>query len=247
MNFNFKSVVYFLTLLTAVSFTSCNKDDDGGTDAPAVTLIELGLNNSGKATIGSDLHMEAEVVADGLIEKIEVELHAEDGSGDHIEAEYTSYAGQKNATFHEHIDIPATATAGEYHFHLKVVDKEGQTTEVDAELMVEASPSDAPVISGLEIGTNDSHKATIGGDLHLDAEVTAAGLIDKIEISLHPESGSGDDIEVVFTNFAGQSEIDFHDHIEIPATATAGEYHFHFKVIDQQGLSTSVDADVTLE
>ena len=43
MKFNFKSVVYFATMLTVVGLTSCNKDDGGsGADAPSVTLIELG-------------------------------------------------------------------------------------------------------------------------------------------------------------------------------------------------------------
>lgn len=147
----------------------------------------------------------------------------------------------------ESIEIPSTATPGEYHFHLKVVDKNGKTSEVDADIIIEANSANAPVISGLEIGMNDNHKATVGGDLHLDAAITAVGLIDKIEIDLHPESGSGDDIEAVFTNYAGQSDIDFHNHIEIPATATPGEYHFHIKVTDQQGQTTSVDADVEIE
>lgn len=248
MNFNFKSVVYSLSILTVVSLTSCNKDDDGsGSSAPGITIIELGESNSHKATIGADLHMEAEVVAEGTIEKIEVDMHPESGSGNDIEAVYTNYAGQKNADFHEHIEIPSTATPGEYHFHLKVVDKNGKTSEVDADIIIEANSANAPVISGLEIGMNDNHKATVGGDLHLDAAITAVGLIDKIEIDLHPESGSGDDIEAVFTNYAGQSDIDFHNHIEIPATATPGEYHFHIKVTDQQGQTTSVDADVEIE
>lgn len=247
MNFNFKSVVYFLTMLTVVSFTSCNKDDGGEAKAPNITLIELGESNSHKATVGADLHMEAEVIAEGTIEKIEVEMHPESGSGDDIEAVYTNYADQKNADFHEHIEIPATAVPGEYHFHLKVVDKNGNTSEVDAEVEIEANPSNAPIISDLEIGTNDNHKASVGGDLHLDAKITAVNLIDKIEIDLHPESGSGDDIEAVFTNYAGQASINFHNHIEIPATVTPGEYHFHIKVTDQHGLTTSIDADVEIE
>ena len=191
--------------------------------------------------------MEAEVIAEGSIEKIEVDMHPESGSGNDIEAVYTNYTGQKNADFHEHIEIPSTATPGEYHFHLKVVDKNGNTSEVDADVILEANSADAPVISDLEIGMNNNHKATAGGDLHLDAEIMAVGLIDKIEIDLHPESGSGNDIEAVFTNYAGQSNAHFHNHIEIPATASPGEYHFHIKVIDQQGQTTSMDADVEIE
>ena len=64
--------------------------------------------------------MEAEVIAEGVIEKIEVDMHPEEGPGADIEAVYTKLCrSKKNADFHEHIDIPATATPGEYHFSFK--------------------------------------------------------------------------------------------------------------------------------
>lgn len=132
MSFKLKSVVLLLALLV-VGISSCTEDPA----APTISGAEIGENNSMTATIGGELHMDAEIVAEGKIDKITVDLHLESGTGDDIEAEYTSYSGQLNADFHEDLDIPATATAGEYHFHLKVVDMEGQTTEYEADVDIQ--------------------------------------------------------------------------------------------------------------
>ena len=137
MNFKFKSITLFIAISSMIMVTSCSDDDEDDVAAPVITNLEVGDDNSLMATVGSDLHIDAEVAAEGLIEEVEVELHSEDGTGEDIEAKYTEYSGQKNADFHKHIDIPATATPGEYHFHLKVTDQEGQVSEVDAEVMIE--------------------------------------------------------------------------------------------------------------
>lgn len=83
--------------------TSCGKE----TPAPVVTLTEVGHENSHTATIGDEMHLEADIMADGLIKVIYVELHQEDG-GYEIETSYTAgkYIGVRNTRFHEHIDIP---------------------------------------------------------------------------------------------------------------------------------------------
>ena len=82
---------------------------------------------------GDDMHLEAEIVAEGLIKRIDVEIHKEDGSFE-IEKSYTEgkYIGVKNTEFHEHIDIPANAPLGEYHLHFTVTDQQGQTTLAEA-------------------------------------------------------------------------------------------------------------------
>ncbi len=137
MNFKLKSIAFFLVLAVMVGVTSCNDDEETTTPAaPTISSPEIGEDNSMTATVGGELHMDAEIDAPGKIDKITVDLHLESGTGDDIEAEYTEYAGQLNADFHKDLDIPATATPGEYHFHLTVVDQEGQSTsyEVDVEI-----------------------------------------------------------------------------------------------------------------
>jgi hypothetical protein len=86
---------------------------------------------------GDDMHLEADILAEGLISRIDVEIHQEDGSFE-IEKTYTEgkYIGVKNVEFHEHIDIPADAPLGEYHLHFTVTDREGQTSQAEAHIHV---------------------------------------------------------------------------------------------------------------
>ncbi|MCU4176157.1 DUF4625 domain-containing protein [Carboxylicivirga sp. N1Y90] len=132
----------FLTVIIlglSTLFTAC---EDDSTDSPVITLHELGLDDSHEAHVGDDLHIDAEIIADGTIEKIVVELHAEDGD-DELEVEFIDgYNGLKNAEFHEHVEIPATFTPGEYHFHLLVTDKEGNQSSVEAHVDIEEETND---------------------------------------------------------------------------------------------------------
>lgn len=118
-----------------LSATSCNKE---ATPAkPTVTLTEVGHDNSKTAMRGDDMHLEADILAEGLIKRIDVEIHLEDGDFE-IEKSYTEgkYVGVKNVEFHEHIDIPADAPLGEYHLHFTVTDQKGQTTTVETHVEV---------------------------------------------------------------------------------------------------------------
>ncbi|MEM7161864.1 MAG: DUF4625 domain-containing protein [Bacteroidota bacterium] len=247
MIFKFKFSTLVLAMASMVFFTSCDDDDEVTFPSPTIANLEVGIGNSLTAPIGGFLHMDAEIVAEGTIDRIMIDIHKEDGTGEDIEMTYTNYSGQKNADFHEDLDIPATATEGEYHFHIKVIDQQGQTKQLERDIMIVASSSTAPEIEDLEIGENDNHTATIGGELDLDAHIHAHEGIDHIEVDMHNEDGTGDDIEVEWTNYEGLEDADFHEHVEIPATATPGEYHFHFKVVDQAGQVTEIDADVTIE
>ena len=115
--------------------TSCNKEDNIA--KPTVTLTEVGHDNEKTAMRGDDMHLEADILAEGLIKRIDVEIHQEDGSYE-IEKSYTEgkYIGVKNVEFHEHIDIPAEAPLGEYHLHFTVTDQKGQTTTVETHVDV---------------------------------------------------------------------------------------------------------------
>ena len=126
----------FVIITLAVVFAACRKTPS----APKITLTEVGHENSGKAEQGDDMHLEADILAEGLIKSIHVEIHQESGSYE-IEKSYTSgkYIGVKNTEFHEHIDIPADAPLGKYHLHLTVTDNEGQTATAEAHVEVIAN------------------------------------------------------------------------------------------------------------
>lgn len=149
-------ITTILVVAGIISFNACNKDDEPA--KPQITLNELGLDNSGIGYKGSDLHIEADIVAEGKIDKVTVEIHPE---GDHdgkssanilteweFDTVYTEFSGLKNTTFHKHIDIPAEADTGHYHFHFIVTDLEGQQTTVEEELEVRQPDDDvAPSVS----------------------------------------------------------------------------------------------------
>ncbi|MDR1381666.1 MAG: DUF4625 domain-containing protein [Tannerella sp.] len=140
MNKKVFSGILFLASLGTFALPSCEKDEVMPAK-PVITITEVGSHDApeGRVKAGEDLHLEAEIVADGLIARIDVEIHQEENGNYEIEKSYTDgkYVGVKNAEFHEHIDIPADAPAGEYHLHLTVTDKEGQSTTAEAEVIVE--------------------------------------------------------------------------------------------------------------
>lgn len=131
----FKTLV--LAFATITLLAACNKEEE--TAAPVVTLTEVGHDNTHRATAGDDMHLEADIVAEGVINAIHVELHLEEGGDYEIEKSYTEgkYIGVKNTEFHEHIDIPAEAPAGEYHLHFTVTDRQGRQTAATAHVNIE--------------------------------------------------------------------------------------------------------------
>ncbi len=166
-------------------FTSCEKDDETN-PKPVVTLSELGYENSKIGYVGSDLHIQAEILAEGKVDKVTIEIHPE---GEHEEKSasvvlhegewdfdttYTEFSGMIDPTFHKHVDIPMHADTGHYHFHFIVTDMDGQRTTVVEELEIQ-QPDDAvaPEITKLSAPDsgavfNDGETITISGSVSDD-------------------------------------------------------------------------------
>jgi hypothetical protein len=143
--------LFSLTLSAGVLFSlftlnSCSKEED--LSPPVISGFELGYHNSHTAYAGSDLHIEAEVLAEGKIQHIILEIHPEGahetdqtsgiaGTRWEVDTIYTGkYSGVKNTTFHEHLGIPATTDTGSYHVHFIVTDMEGNQTSIEEELQL---------------------------------------------------------------------------------------------------------------
>ena len=138
--------------ITAIAFmaglvvTSCEKDDKVA--PPVITILELGQGdnhgNDHTAIVGSDLHVEVEIIAEGKIDKIQVRIHPEGEhheEGEHeeweIDTTFTKYSGLKNTSFHEHLDIALEAEPGQYHFDFIVTDMEGNQSSAEADLQIQ--------------------------------------------------------------------------------------------------------------
>jgi hypothetical protein len=150
-------------LVLALAFPACNKDEEEALNPPTISTFEFGYEDSGEAFLGADLHIEAEIIAEAKIDRIQVTIHPE---GEHeksvndeheweVDTTYTKFNGLKNTTFHEHLEVPVHADTGHYHFHSIIVDMDGNTKEVERELHVEAPiDTEAPVLTISDHPTN---------------------------------------------------------------------------------------------
>jgi uncharacterized membrane protein len=245
---SFNLFIISLMAAMAIAFSGCS--DENETEKPVISQLIIGIENNHQAYIGSDLHVEAEIVAAGKIATVTVEIHSEGGSGDEIEAKYTDYEGQNNATFHKHIEIPDDTRAGEYHFHLTVTDMEGNSTTVEEDVDIEAAPVNI-TIENLTFGSgHDTPGNNIGyigtAPMIEAASITAEKGIDKVVVEMHSENATEFEFDTLYA-YAGETEITaFHKHINIPEDAPAGDYHVHFNVYDQSGghLEKSIEVEI---
>lgn len=235
-------------LLSTITFVVSSCDSDGeqsGVAKPVVALAEVGSGNGKSVVAGKDLHLESELEAEGLIGRIDLSIASADGTNAVLAASWTDgkYIGVRNATFHEHVDIPANTAAGDYELTLAVTDQKGQSTAVTSELKITVPADGAPKVALAEVGKDDGKTAAAGEELHLEADITAPLKIAGIEVELH-NSDAGYEFTSIFTGkYLGETSVHFHEHIEVPADAPAGEYHLHFTVTDAEGNATTEEVE----
>jgi hypothetical protein len=138
-----------LLILIAMSFlliSGCSKE----IEPPVIKNFELGYDNSKIAYAGDELHIDAEIFAEGKVDRIRLVIHHE---GEHksailvfdeeweLDVTFTEFNGIKNVTFHKHFDIPEDAEAGHYHVYFSVVDMQGNQTEVEDEIEIKHNGS----------------------------------------------------------------------------------------------------------
>ncbi|WP_421823826.1 DUF4625 domain-containing protein [Flagellimonas oceanensis] len=245
MKTKFKSLA--IITMGALVLHSCSSDDDGGSpvEAPVITNFEYGEGSSHSteqvAYKGSDIHLEAEITAEGTVSTIELSIHGHDlevGEGE-VEWDFEqTYSDASylviNPTFHEHVDIPSNIPSGEYHVTLTVTDELGNSTEVEGHVEI----LDPITVSGFEMDETVER----GSDFHIEFMIGAVNGIHEVLVDVHAhdlEVGEGEvewDFEGDFSeDFHELTEAEFHEHIDVPATAPAGEYHITFTIEDEDG------------
>ena len=253
MKSNFKLLVLFT--LVGLVFQSCS-DDDGEIQlsAPTISNFEYGEGSEHSteqvAYKGSDIHLEAEITAEATVSSISIDIHAHDlevGEGEvewdfeqtYTDADYLVI----NPTFHEHIDIPSDIPAGEYHILLTVTDELGNSTEAEGHVEI----LDPISISGFDM----DESVVRGEDFHVEFMIAALNGIHHVTVDVHAhglEVGEGEvewDFEQSYSEkYHEQSEVEFHEHIDVPATAPAGEYHILFIIEDEEGNTFEYDTHI---
>lgn len=257
MKSNFKLLAFIAFF--GILLNSCSSDDDNGSssvDAPEITGFEYGEGSTHSteqvAFKGSDIHLEAEIYAESVVSSITLSIHAHDlplAEGE-VEwdffQEYSSSNYQViNPTFHEHVDVPTDIPAGEYHIELVVIDELGNSTEIEGHLEI------LDYITLSEFGVSET--AVRGDDFHAEFMINALNGIHEITVDIHGHDlplGEGDvewDQEYVFSEgYHDLTEVEFHEHIDVPATAPVGEYHVTFTVEDEDGNTTSYETHIDI-
>ncbi|MBR9853201.1 MAG: DUF4625 domain-containing protein [Algicola sp.] len=244
-----KSMLKSLAIIAflGVALQSCSSDDDG-TDAvaaPVISNFEFGEGSAHStdqvAYKGSDLHLEAEINAEGIVQSISIDIHSDEveaGEGE-IDWDYEQTWTDAdylviNPTFHEHIDIPTNIPAGEYHIELIVTDALGNSTEIEGHIQI----LDPITVSDFHMDETVER----GSDFHIEFMIEAVNGIHEVLVDVHAhglEVGEGE----VEWHFEGDfsedyhelNEAEFHKHIDVPNTAPAGEYHIIFTIVDEDG------------
>ncbi|WP_405414558.1 DUF4625 domain-containing protein [Maribacter sp. Asnod1-A12] len=265
-NFKFLAIIASFALF----LQSCSSDDDSSIElsAPEITNFEYGEGHHDEdedeeedhdheteeayAYIGSDIHLAADITAEATVSSITLSIHAHDLELEEGEVEWefeqvftdADYL-VINPSFHEHIDIPTDIPSGEYHIELLVTDELGNSTEVEGYVQI----LDVITLSDFSI---DSSVAR-GEDFHAEFMINAVNGIHSITVDIHAHGltvAEGEeewDFEAEYLEgYHEETEVEFHQHIDVPATAPAGEYHMVFTVEDEDGNTEEYDTHIDI-
>lgn len=235
-------------VLTAM-LASCSDDDDPKVAGPSISGFEFGQGGThstdGVAYKGSDIHIEADIIAEATVKSITLKIHAH-GLDDAWEFEkiYTDAKYLvRNPTFHEHVDVPANIPAGEYHLTLVVTDENNVTSKIEGHLEI----LDPITVSDISI----DETVVCGDDFHAEFIVSAIHGIHHIIMDIHGHGitvGEGEQEwhfkEEFEEGYHGETEVEFHKHIDVPATAPAGEYHITITIEDEKGNAMEFDTHI---
>jgi len=242
---------FTLSLLVGFLVVSCSEEEEPMLAPPSITQFEYGAGTT-HSTIpvgykGSDLHLAADIEADAAIREIVLSIHSHDATPSEEEVEWDFeriYNDAKyqvmNPEFHEHIDIPENIPSGEYHISLSVEDELGNISEQEGELEI----IDPVQINDVEIADS----VVRGAEIHAEFSIHAIHGIHKVSVDIHSHGLIPGDGEMEWTyeqeftgDYHGKTEVVFHEHIDVPITAPAGEYHVLFIVEDEKGNSKAYD------
>ncbi|MEE4287122.1 MAG: DUF4625 domain-containing protein [Mariniphaga sp.] len=206
-----KTKFFFIAIAFTASlfFTSCEKDDEVA--KPVITINELGMGDSHGndhiAIIGSDLHIEAEIIAEGKIDKVQIRIHSEgehEEEGGHeeweIDTTYTKFSGLKNTIFHEHLDIALEAEPGEYHFDFVVTDMLGNQSYAEADLEIQQPDDDVAPEVNVTAAPSNNQVFNNGETISISGSVSDDKALGGIYIGLVRADQNLTDAEVNATN-----------------------------------------------
>lgn len=213
-------------------FSSCSDGQTG------ISKLKVGERNSGEATLGLPMQIEADVKLEENIVGIVLDIVSLDIESDEWTYQQdfgTKYSGTNTAKFEEQFMFPNGTLAGDYELTLTVTGESGAIVQQkrDFKILVDST---VPFVDELEVGINAA-----GDDLHLAAHIAAARKIRQVVLLVEGAEWSK---EFVFeqARIKDQTSVHFHEHAHVDE-APAGTYQVTLTVEDQDGRKASATAD----
>jgi hypothetical protein len=217
-------------VLAATCLFSCKKEDAPVLEKPVVTINEVGSNNSRIAYTGNNLHLDAEVKAPGKVAsiKLQITLANSNYGWDVVKTYTTPYSGVKNASFHEHIDVPENARPGMYTLLIVVTDEAGEKAQarVDFEVIKDLS---LPSLTGASL------KLVSASALNVSGLILAPNKVERVVIEVQSSAWTK---EFTYTDMADQTSFRLNKDIDM-SSAPSGHYHINITVFDKAGKNAS--------
>ncbi|WP_067151488.1 DUF4625 domain-containing protein [Pseudotamlana agarivorans] len=166
--------------LVCLLFSSCESDDPEPL-MPTIDNVEIGLQNNEIGVIGRDFHFNAEILAGDKIDLVQIKIEPKEeetyASPWSYEITWNEFKGVKNATVHEHFNIPEDAVEGDYDFTIVVSDENGAVLEEKRNITImlpENLPVD-PILSLIGISDPETNRAVYkysGGEVFGNPDYT---------------------------------------------------------------------------
>lgn len=219
-------------ILLGLSISACKKEKTNDiSEQPTIEIKEVGTNNSKVAYTGFDLHIDAEVKAPRKISSIKLQITlAETNYGwDLVKIYKDGYAGTKNADFHEHVDVPATAKPGIYTLLLLVTDENGKTaqTKVNFEVVKDLT---LPSIENILL------KTVSASTLNISGTIKAPNKVEKLVVEVQSSAWTKE-YTYIDADMVGQTSYILNKDVDITGSP-AGHYHVNITLTDKAGKST---------
>ncbi len=257
---NIKNLSIIAIALFTITLFSCSKDDDDSI-GPVVSGVEIGLGNSLELHQGSELHLEFVVSDNEGLDYYTIEIHPEMKSTS-VEWEYENtwyFEGQpKNDMVHHHeIKVADDADLGPYHFHMKVVDINGNITSVEEDVVMhEAVQGDGPEIHVESHPADDEAFTTgdvisIAGHAHSESHHISAmfiGIVKEADGLADEDVNASNAIALFHEHDFEMYEVDFDVSITVGAAEdnnhptpnpidswNLGEAYILVKAVDEEG------------
>ena len=236
-----------LVVLLAISVQSCKKDD---VDAEAPKIVEFSVDNTTVAA-GNEIHADLNFTDNEALKSYKIDIHDNfDGHSHGKVGQRWSYQeiveiSGKDFVDHKHVDVPADAFSGPYHFTLYVLDAEGNQSEF-SEVDLVITNNSMPVISLTNLDADEENHVSKGTTLALEGTITDTDGIDEIVIELKEaghdhEHGKKEEDPLYDLDLDLGGSVNSYDlstitpSIDIPSSAESGDYELVIRVKDTAG------------